>query len=152
MQTAFDRYRLSDDQEELRQVVRRLAERQIAPHAAEADETASFPKASYDALRQDGYDPPHVPEEYGGARAHAPATCIVIEEVARACASTSLIPAVNKLGSMPLLLAASDEVKQRYLPPLASGEAMFSYGLSEREAGSDTAAMKTRAIPDGDGW
>src|SRR3954454_19064761 len=114
MQTAFDRYRLSDDQEELRVVVRRLAERQIAPHAAEADETASFPKASYDALRQAGYDAPHVPEEYGGAGADSLATSIVIEEVSRVCASTSLIPAVNKLGSMPLILAASEDVKQRF--------------------------------------
>ena len=152
MDTAFDRYRLSDDQEELRLVVRRLAERQIAPHAAEADETASFPKASYDALRQAGYDAPHVPEEYGGAGADALATCIVIEEVARACASTSLIPAVNKLGSMPLILAAGEDVKQRFLPPLGRGEVMFAYGLSEREAGSDTASMRTRAVRTGDGW
>src|SRR3954466_5124753 len=152
MQTAFDRYRLSDDQEELRQVVRRLAERQIAPHAAEADETASFPKASYDALRQAGYDAPHIPEEYDGVGADALATCIVIEEVARACASTSLIPAVNKLGTMPPALAASDDVKRRYLPPVARGEAMFSYGLSEREAGSDTASMRTRGRRDGGDW
>jgi alkylation response protein AidB-like acyl-CoA dehydrogenase len=74
----------------------------------------------------------------------------VIEEVARACASSSLIPAVNKLGTVPLLLSASEEVKQRYLPPVARGEAMFSYALSEPEAGSDAAAMKTRAVRDGD--
>ena len=95
---------------------------------------------------------PHVPEEYDGVGADALATCIVIEEVARVCASSSLIPAVNKLGSMPVILAGSAEVKARYLPPLARGEAGFSYGLSEREAGSDTAAMKTRARPDGDDW
>ncbi len=76
----------------------------------------------------------------------------MIEEVARVCASSSLIPAVNKLGTMPLLLAASDEVKSRYLPSVASGEAMFSYGLSEREAGSDTASMRCRATADGDDW
>jgi alkylation response protein AidB-like acyl-CoA dehydrogenase len=74
----------------------------------------------------------------------------VIEEVARACASSSLIPAVNKLGTMPLLLSGSDELKQTYLPPVASGEAMFSYCLSEPEAGSDAASMKTRAVADGD--
>jgi alkylation response protein AidB-like acyl-CoA dehydrogenase len=84
--------------------------------------------------------------------ADALATCVVIEEVARACASSSLIPAVNKLGTMPLILGASEEVKAKYLPPVASGEAMFSYGLSEREAGSDTAGMKTRAVRDGDDW
>jgi len=95
---------------------------------------------------------PHVPEEYGGVGADALATCIVIEEVARVCASSSLIPAVNKLGSLPLILAGSDELKAKYLPPLASGEAAFSYGLSEREAGSDTASMRCRAKADGDGW
>src|SRR5690606_1403011 len=95
---------------------------------------------------------PHIPEEYGGAGADALATCIVIEEVARACASTSLIPAVNKLGTLPLLLAASEDIKRRYLPPVASGEAMFSYGLSEREAGSDTASRQNRAVAGGDDW
>src|SRR6202042_554690 len=92
----------------------------------------------------------HIPEQYGGAGADAIATVIVIEEVARACASSSLIPAVNKLGTVPLLLSASEEVKRRYLPRVASGEAMFSYALSEPEAGSDAAAMKTRAVRDGD--
>jgi alkylation response protein AidB-like acyl-CoA dehydrogenase len=77
---------------------------------------------------------------------------IVIEEVARACAATSLIPAVNKLGSLPLLLAASEEIKRRYLPPVARGEAMFSYALSEGEAGSDAAALRTHAVRDGDHW
>jgi len=77
---------------------------------------------------------------------------IVIEEVARACASTSLIPAVNELGSLPLLLSGSEEVKRQYLPPVAAGDAMFSYCLSEPEAGSDAASMKTRAVPDGDSF
>ena len=72
--------------------------------------------------------------------------------MARACASSSLIPAVNKLGTMPLLLAGSEELKQRYLPPVAAGEAMFSYCLSEPEAGSDAASMTTRAVRDGDHW
>src|SRR3954447_4589108 len=148
---AFPHFALSEDHEELRQAVRNLAEDKIAPHAAEADEKAEFPQASYEALAASDFHAPHIPEEYDGVGADALATCIVIEEVARACASTSLVPAVNKLGTMPLLLAASDDVKKRYLTPVASGEAMFSYGLSEREAGSDTAAMTTRAVPDGDG-
>src|SRR5690348_7585737 len=113
-----------------------LAEDKIAPNAAEADEKAEFPQASYEALVASDFHAPHIPEEYDGVGADALATCIVIEEVARACASTSLVPAVNKLGTMPLLLAASEEVKRRYLPQVASGEAMFSYALSEREAGS----------------
>ncbi|HEY6311712.1 MAG TPA: acyl-CoA dehydrogenase family protein, partial [Streptosporangiaceae bacterium] len=94
----------------------------------------------------------HIPEAYGGAGADAIATAIVIEEVARACASSSLIPAVNKLGTVPLMLAASEDVKARYLPPVARGEAMFSYALSEPEAGSDAAAMTTRAVRTGSGF
>jgi alkylation response protein AidB-like acyl-CoA dehydrogenase len=148
----FDLFRTSEDHEELRQAVRNVAEDKIAPHAAEADETATFPKASYDALVAADFHAPHIGEQYGGVGADALATCIVIEEVARVCASSSLIPAVNKLGTMPLILAASEELKARYLPPVARGDAMFAYGLSEREAGSDTASMKCRAKADGDGW
>ncbi len=107
--------------------------------------------ASYDALRAaDFFHAPHIPERFGGAGADALATAIVIEEVARACASSSLIPAVNKLGTMPLLLAASLSLQERYLRPVAAGEAMFSYCLSEPEAGSDAASMTTRAERDGD--
>ncbi|HEX6337040.1 MAG TPA: acyl-CoA dehydrogenase family protein [Jiangellaceae bacterium] len=152
MSTEFDLYRLPEEHEAIREAVRAVCTDKVAPHAAEVDEKSEFPQASYDALRAADFHAPHIPEEYGGAGADALATCIVIEEVARACASTSLIPAVNKLGTMPLLLAGSDELKQRYLPPVARGDAMFSYGLSEREAGSDTASMATRAVRDGGDW
>ena len=148
----FDVYRLPEDHETIRAAVREVCDARVAPHAAEADETGEFPKASYDALRAADFHAPHIPEEYGGAGADALATAIVIEEVARACASSSLIPAVNKLGTLPLLLSASSAVKEQYLPKVASGEAMFSYCLSEPEAGSDAAAMTTRAVRDGDFW
>ena len=148
----FDLFRISEDHEALREAVRAVCEDKIAPHAADVDDQARFPQEAYDALRATDFHAPHIPEEYGGVGADALATCIVIEEVARVCASSSLIPAVNKLGTMPLLLAASQEVKSRYLPSVASGDAMFSYGLSEREAGSDTASMRCRATADGDGW
>ena len=114
-----------------------VCEDKIAPLAAEVDASGEFPQASYDALRQADFHAVHVPEEYGGAGADALSTCLVIEEVARVCASTSLIPAVNKLGTTPLLLSASEDLRKRYLPAVASGEAMFSYALSEAEAGSD---------------
>jgi alkylation response protein AidB-like acyl-CoA dehydrogenase len=149
---SFDVYQLPEDHRTIRAAVRAVCDARVAPHAAEADESGEFPKASYDALRASDFHAPHVPTEYGGAGADALATAIVIEEVARACASSSLIPAVNKLGTMPLLLAGSAELKQRYLPPVASGEAMFSYCLSEPEAGSDAAGMTTRAVLDGDSW
>ncbi|MEO3923610.1 acyl-CoA dehydrogenase family protein [Micromonosporaceae bacterium B7E4] len=147
---SFDAYLLPEEHEAVREAVREVCDAKVAPNAAEADETGEFPKASYEALRAADFHAPHIPEEYGGAGADALATAIVIEEVARACAASSLIPAVNKLGTMPLLLAASDELKRRYLPPVARGEAMFSYCLSEPEAGSDAASMLTRAVRDGD--
>ncbi len=150
--TAFPHFALTDDHEMLREVLRDLCEVKIAPHAAEVDEKGEFPQDAYDALRAAGFHAPHIPEEYGGEGADVLAVCIVIEEVARVCVSSSMIPTINKLGTMPLILAASEEVKHKYLPPVARGEAMFSYGLSEREAGSDTAAMSCRAEPDGDGW
>ncbi|MFR9806328.1 acyl-CoA dehydrogenase [Pseudonocardia sp. RS010] len=148
----FDAYRLSEEHEALRDAVRALAEKEIAPHAAEVDEQARFPHEARDALVKAGFQAVHIPEEYGGQGADELAACIVIEEVARVCASSSLIPAVNGLGSVPILLSASEELKQQVLPSIASGEAMISYALSEREAGSDAASMKTRARRDGDDW
>ena len=150
--TPFDLFRTSEDHEVLREAVRAVAEDKIAPYAAAVDAEARYPQEAHDALVASDFFAPHVPEEYDGVGADALATCIVIEEVARVCASSSLIPAVNKLGSLPLILAGSEELKSRYLTPLAQGRTTFSYGLSEREAGSDTAAMKCRARRDGDDW
>jgi alkylation response protein AidB-like acyl-CoA dehydrogenase len=148
----FEVFRLPGEYVALRESVRELTEARIAPHAAEVDETAQFPAASYAALAQSGFHAAHIPERYGGVGADALATAIVIEEVARGCAASSLIPAGNKLGTLPLLLEGSAELKDRYLPPVARGEAMFSYALSEPDSGSDAAAMKTRAVRDGDEW
>ncbi|MFF5230322.1 acyl-CoA dehydrogenase family protein [Dactylosporangium sp. NPDC000521] len=148
----FEVYQLPEEHAAVREAVRAVCDGKVAPNAAAADENGEFPQASYDALRAADFHAPHIPEEYGGAGADALATAIVIEEVARACASSSLIPAVNKLGTMPLLLAASPALKQRYLPAVAAGDAMFSYCLSEPDAGSDAAGMKTRAVLDGDTW
>jgi len=147
---SFDAYRLPEEHEAVRDAVRAVCDAKVAPNAAAADEHGQFPTASYDALRAADFHAPHIPVEYGGAGADALATAIVIEEVARACAASSLIPAVNKLGTMPLLLAGSADLRRRYLTPVASGEAMFSYCLSEPEAGSDAAAMSTRAERVGD--
>ena len=145
-------FALSDEHQAIRAAVRELCADKVAPHAADVDESSRFPQEAFDALRAADFHAPHIPAEYGGAGADALAMCVVIEEVARACASSSLIPGVNLLGTTPLLLSASDELKHRYLPPVARGEAMFSYCLSELEAGSDAAAMTTQAIRDGDGY
>ncbi|MFB7327196.1 acyl-CoA dehydrogenase [Streptomyces sp. NPDC056190] len=146
----FDLYRPSEEHDMLRDAVRSLAEAKIAPYAAAVDEEARFPQEALEALVANDLHAVHVPEEYGGAGADALATVVVIEEVARVCASSSLIPAVNKLGSLPVMLSGSEELKKRYLAPLAKGNAMFSYCLSEPDAGSDAAGMKTKAVREGD--
>lgn len=148
----FPIYALSEEHEAIREAVRAVCDAKVAPAATEVDETASFPQAAYDALAASDFAAPHVAEQYGGAGADALATCIVIEEVARACVSSSLIPAVNKLGSLPVIIAGSEELKTKYLTALAANQGMFSYCLSEPEAGSDALAMKTRAVRDGDSW
>src|SRR5215471_9486885 len=152
MSLDFPAFALTEEHQQLRAAVRALADDKIAPRAAEVDESGEFPWDVHDALAKAELTGVHIPEAYGGSGADAIATSIVIEEVARACASSSLIPAVNKLGTVPLLLAGSEEVKQRYLPPVARGEAMFCYALSEPEAGSDAVAMRTRAERTGDGY
>jgi len=145
-------YQLSDEHDMVRHAVRAIAEQQIAPHAADVDERSRFPAEAWDALTRAGFHAVHLPEEYGGAGADAISTCIVIEEVARVCMSSSLIPAVNKLGTTPVLLSGSEQLKKHVLSGVATGEELFSYALSEREAGSDAAAMKTRAHQDGGHW
>ncbi|WP_125078009.1 acyl-CoA dehydrogenase [Mycobacterium sp. P7213] len=149
---SFDLFKLPEEHDELRAAIRALAEKEIAPHAKDVDEQARFPEEALAALNASGFNAVHVPEAYGGQGADSVAACIVIEEVARVCASSSLIPAVNKLGTMGLILAGSEELKAQVLPGLAAGEVMASYALSEREAGSDAAAMRTRAKADGDDW
>jgi len=148
----FPLFKLPDEHNELRAVLRDLCEKEIAPYAADVDENSRFPEEALAALDAAGFSAVHVPEEYGGQGADSVATCIVIEEVARVDASASLIPAVNKLGTMGLILSGSDELKKQVLPSLATEGAMASYALSEREAGSDAAAMRTRAREDGDSW
>ncbi|HEX3715490.1 MAG TPA: acyl-CoA dehydrogenase family protein [Trebonia sp.] len=150
--TAGAGYAPSPEHELLRQTVRELAEAKIAPAAADVDANSRFPAEALDALTGAGLHAAHIPEAYGGEGADALAVAIIIEEVARACASSSLIPAVNKLGTVPLLLSGSEELKRQYLPPTARGDGLFSYALSEAGAGSDAAGMKTRAVRDGDWW
>jgi alkylation response protein AidB-like acyl-CoA dehydrogenase len=149
---SFDAFRLSDEHNELRSVLRDLCDKEIAPHAADVDEKARYTDEALAALTSSGMAAIHIPEEYGGQGGDSVAACIVIEEVARVCASSSLIPICNKLGTMGLLMRGSEELKKQVLPSIAAGEAVASYALSEREAGSDAAAMRTRAKRDGDSW
>ena len=148
----FPLYALSEEHQAIREAVRAVADAKIAPFAAAVDEEARYPQEAAAALLASDFHAPHVPEQYGGAGADALATVLVIEEVARACVSSSLIPAVNKLGSLPVQISGSEELKQTYLGALARGEGGFSYCLSEPDAGSDAGGMKTRAVRDGDEW
>jgi alkylation response protein AidB-like acyl-CoA dehydrogenase len=152
MNPSFDAMKLSDEHVELRAVLRDLCEKEIAPHAADVDEQSRYPEEALKALDAAGFSSIHVPEQYGGQGGDAVAACMVIEEVARVCASSSMIPVSNKLGTMGLILRGSEDLKNRVLPSLAAGEAMASYALSERGAGSDAAGMRTRARADGDHW
>ncbi|HTW15521.1 MAG TPA: acyl-CoA dehydrogenase family protein [Nocardioides sp.] len=152
MSNDFPLYGLSEEHQAIREAVRAVAEAKIAPYAADVDEQARYPQEAADALLAVDFHAPHVPEEYGGAGADALATCLVIEEVARVDVSASLIPAVNKLGSLPVQIGGGEEIKKKYLTRLAAGEGGFSYCLSEPDAGSDAAGMKTRAVRDGDDW
>src|SRR3954463_9993835 len=145
-------FALSEEHRAIREAVRSLCEAKVAPYAAEVDEQARYPEEAAAALVAADFHAPHVPEEYGGAGADALATVLVIEEIARVDVSASLIPAVNKLGSLPVQLAGSEELKKHYLGALARGDGGFSYCLSEPDAGSDAVAMKTKAVRDGDHW
>src|SRR5699024_754117 len=148
----FGLYQLGEEHDELRAAVRDLAEKEIAPHAADVDQQERYPTEAGEALTAAGFNAAHIPEAYEGQGADALAACGGIEEVARVDASASLIPAVNKLGTQPILLSASEDLKKQVLPSIASGDTTISYALSEREAGSDTAAMRTRARWQNDSW
>ncbi|AHK35794.1 putative acyl-CoA dehydrogenase fadE25 (plasmid) [Rhodococcus opacus PD630] len=149
--TVKELFPLSEEHQAIREAVRAVAEAKIAPFAALVDEEARYPHEAAQALLAADFHAPHVPEEYGGAGADALATALVIEEVARVCVSSSLIPAVNKLGSLPVQIGGDEQIKKAYLPRLAAGEG-FSCCLSEPDAGSDAANQKTRAVRDGDYW
>jgi alkylation response protein AidB-like acyl-CoA dehydrogenase len=146
-----DLFNLPTEYQDLRESVRALAEKEIAPHAHAVDEDHRYPQEAADALIKANLHAAHVPDKFGGEGADALAVAIIIEEVARVCASSSLIPAVNKLGSLPLILGGDEEQKKRWLPALAQGKG-FSYCLSESEAGSDATALKTKAERTSAGW
>ena len=117
----YPMYALSEEHQAIREAVRAVAEAKIAPYAAAVDEEARYPVEAEKALIAADFHAPHVPEEYGGAGADALATVIVIEEVARVCVSSSLIPAVNKLGSLPVQISGDEDIKKKYLTALAEG-------------------------------
>jgi alkylation response protein AidB-like acyl-CoA dehydrogenase len=140
------------EHDELRAMVRELASERIAPRAAEIDATAEFPLDLKDLLAQQDLLGTCFEERHGGTALDTVAQCILVEEIARADATTSLIPIVQKLGALPILLAGSEEQKDRYLPRLASGEWLIAFALTEAAAGSDVASNRMRAARDGDDY
>ncbi len=140
------------EHEELRAVVRELADERIAPRAAEIDQTAEFPHDLKELLAQQDLLGTCFEERHGGTALDTVAQSILVEEIARADATTSLIPIVQKLGALPILLSGTDEQQDRYLPRLASGEWLVAFALTEAAAGSDVASNRMRATRDGDGY
>src|SRR6266446_1592399 len=141
---------LSEDEQALIEAIREIALERVAPRAAEIDHTGEFPWDMKELLAQQDILAMPFPSEYGGIEASELAVVIAIEELARNCATTSLILAVQQLGSLPIILAGNDEQKRKYLPKLASGEWLAAFGLTEAGSGSDAAAMRTMAVRKGD--
>ncbi len=146
-ESAFD---LTDVQHEFRETLRTFCEEKVAPHAAEVDRNAEFPWKSFEACKEMELPALGIPEAYGGAGADAVTQAIMIEELARVCGATSLTIIISKLSMLPVMNWASDDLKRSYLPRIATGEIQGSYCLSEPDAGSDVAAMRARAVRDGD--
>ena len=147
METAFA---LSDTHRQFRDSMRKFAEDRVAPNAAAADRDSAFPQASFDACRDLELPALGIPEQYGGAGADMITQAIMAEEVARVCASTAVTLLISKLSMLPVMNWAGEDLKRQYLPKIASGEYQGSYCLSEADAGSDVASMRTRAVRDGD--
>jgi|SRR5579872_245659 len=143
---------LNEDQRDFRQVLRRFVDERIAPLAAAYDEAEEYPRKSFEAMKEMELPALGVPAEYGGQGADTVTQAVAVEEVARGCASTAVTLLISKLGMLPVMNFASEEVKQAYLPRIASGEAQASYCLSEADAGSDVASMSTRAVRDGEDY
>ena len=138
------------EHDELRAMVRELAEERIAPRAAEIDATAEFPWDLKELLARQDLLGTCFEERHGGTALDTIAQSILVEELARADATTSLIPIVQKLGALPIILSGTDEQKDRYLPRLASGEWLIAFALTEAAAGSDVASNRMRARLEGD--
>ena len=141
---------LSDTHRQFRDSLRKFADDRVGPNAAAADRDSAYPQASFDACRELELPALGIPEEYGGAGADMITQAIMAEEIARVCASTAVTLLISKLGMLPVMNWGSEELKREYLPKIASGEYQGSYGLSEADAGSDVASMRTRAVRDGD--
>lgn len=145
-------YDLTEEQIMLKDTIARLAKEQIAPGAAARDEKGEFSWDSAEILRENGLFGADFPEKYGGSEMGLLSLCLIIEEIAKVCASTSVILLVHELGSIPIFLAGNDDQKEKYLPKLATGENLVAFGLTESNAGSDVSGLRTKAVREGDNY
>ncbi len=146
-------FELTEEQQMIRKMVRDFAEKEIAPIAQETDEKGEFPWPTIRKMGPLGLLGLPIPEEYGGAGADNVSFAIAMEEIARACGSTAMtLDAHTSLACEPIYFFGTEEQKQKYLVPMARGEKLGAFGLTEPEAGSDAGATKTRAVLDGDEW
>src|SRR6478735_7236602 len=145
-------FALSAEMAELQQVVRRLAQDKVKPRAREIDTTGEYPQDLFEAFRDAGLLGLVVPEEYGGGGAGILGLTIAIEEVAKYSNTAALMLLLCRLPTGPVLIAGSEEQKQKYIRPVATGEQRAGFGLSEPQAGSDVVGMRTKAVRDGDDW
>jgi len=152
LSTSSAAHRLTGDQVLLRDTVRDLADARIAPRAAEIDRSGEFPEDVRQLLAEQDVLGLPFPAEHGGVGGDLLTICLAIEQIARACATSSLILAVQDLGSLALRLGGTPDQLARWVPDLASGKTLICFGLTEPEAGSDAAAMRTRAVRDGDDY
>ncbi len=143
-------YELTEEQLMLKEMVSRLAQEQLAPLAAEVDEKAMFPEHAWKLFRENGLLGCDFKEKYGGSEMGALALCLAVEEIAKVCASSAVVLLDQELGALPMMLAGSEEQKERWFPGLASGEHLVSFGLTEPEAGSDAGGVRTTAVKKGD--
>jgi alkylation response protein AidB-like acyl-CoA dehydrogenase len=141
---------MAAEEKMLLEMVRELAQEKVAPRAAEIDAQGEFPWDMKDLLAKQDILAMPFPEEYGGLGSSELTILMTIEELSKACATTALILCVQQLGALPVLLAGTEEQKRRYIPKLASGEWLASYGLTEPGSGSDAGGMRTRAERHGD--
>jgi alkylation response protein AidB-like acyl-CoA dehydrogenase len=143
---------LSDEHLQIKQEIHRLAQERIKPRAKEIDEQGVYPMDILQLLSEYGYIGANMPEEYGGLGLDLLSFCLIVEEIARVCASSSQVAVVQELGTLPIMIGGSKELKQRYLPDLSSGKKIAAYALTEPNAGSDVRSLKTRAERDGDSY
>jgi alkylation response protein AidB-like acyl-CoA dehydrogenase len=152
MSALAELYTIPQEHLDFRDTIRRIARERIAPRAAEIDETSEYPHDLRKLLAEQDILGLPFESEYGGTGTGTLMLNMAVEEIAKACASTALILMIQELGTLPIRLHGSDELKERLLPRCATGEWSPAFALSEPEAGSDPGGMMTRAVSDGDEW